>query len=369
MNFDSYENREYLAGLSQWDLSSRFPPDTYFGSSHDLQVRWKNQFGTDINSPGAHGLYAGIVLMEAAGRARSTRNDDVEFQIKRMDLSTLKGRLAWTGDNRQVGTSVFVQYVNGSLRTVGPVLAASERMVYPAPNFSERVANTSVFALGVEYAMTVLQLLGIGANIFFFVFLLRNWNDQIIRASSPIFLSILLLGATLLYAQPWTMMPDVVTGATCHLRPWLLALGFGLMFGALFSRTWRVWRLFSNEGVTIFKITDMQLGLGVLIVVSIEVILCILISSLANPTQTKIVVDPLRPFFDYDVCSTNTAWFTLIGILGGYNLLIIVIGIYLAIRIRVIPLSAYNESKVRRQQLFEALFTYLLAADYWNEHL
>jgi hypothetical protein len=246
VNFDQYENREYLAGLSQWDISSRFPPDDFFGTSASLQQRWRELFGDDISSPGAHGVYAGVVFREAVLRAKSIDNADIEFQIKRMDLSTLKGRLAWTGDNRQIGTSVFVQYVNGSLRTVGPVLAATERMVYPAPNFFERVANTAVYALPVEYAMTALQIFGICTNVFFFVFLLRNWNDQILRASSPIFMSILLLGSTMLYAQPWTMMPTVVSASSCHLRAWMLAVGFGLMFGALFSRTWRVWRLFSN---------------------------------------------------------------------------------------------------------------------------
>lgn len=363
VNFDDYENKEYLAGLSQWDPSARFPTDDYFGTGADLLREWRALFGDEeISSPAAHGLYAGIVIREAILRAKSLDNDLVEFQIKRMDLSTLKGRLAWSGDNRQIGTSVFVQYVNGSLRCVGPVLAATDRMIYPVPTFPERIPNNAVFALAVEYVMTALQILGICSNIFFFIFLLRNWNEQIIRASSPVFLSFLLLGSTLLYAQPWTMMPSVVTAAACHLRPWLLAVGFGLLFGALFSRTWRVWRLFSNAGVTIFKITDAQLGLGVFLVVGIEVVLCILISSVSNPMPQRIVVDPLRPLFDYTVCSANTAWFALIAVLGAYNLLIMSVGVYLAIRIRVIPYSLYNEAKIIGFAIYNTTFFSILIA-------
>lgn len=59
----------------------------------------------------------------------------------------------------------------------------------------------------------------------------------------------------------------------------------------------------------------------------------------------KIVVDPLRPFFDYVICRVNTAWFSLLGVLAAFNLIIIAAGVYLAIRIRVIPYNYYNESK------------------------
>jgi hypothetical protein len=83
----------------------------------------------------------------------------------------------------------------------------------------------------------------------------------------------------------------------------------------------------------------MQLGVGVFLVVGVEVILCILISSVANPAPIKIVIDSLRPFYDYTICSFSSAWFALIAILGAYNLIIMVIGVYLAIRIRVIPYS------------------------------
>lgn len=335
VNFDDYPNREYITGLSQWDLSARFPPDAYLGPAENLLNRWQARYNEMISSPGAHAFYAGVVYMEAIKRGKSLDEDDILFHLSRLDIGTLKGRLAWTGEHAQLGTSLFVQYNNGSLRTVGPVQAATERVVYPAPTWKERVANSATYSMPIDYVMSAIQILGIVLNVVFLVLLLKYWREMVFRASSPVFLCVILLGSTILLAQPWTMIPDAVSDAACHLRPWLLALGFGLLFGAMFAKSWRIWYLFSNQGVSIFKVSDGQLSLIIGIILGVEVLLCVLISSVAQPRAIAVVPDSLRPIYNYSVCSAGTAWNALLGVLGVYNAIIILVGVYLTIRVRV----------------------------------
>lgn len=74
----------------------------------------------------------------------------------------------------------------------------------------------------------------------------------------------------------------------------------------------------------------------------------ILISSVGNPEAVVQVVDPYRPVYNYYTCQSSmpTAFITLLSILLGYNGLLIVTGLYLAYRVRVIPFSIYDESKI-----------------------
>lgn len=230
-NYDDYENRDFLVGLTQWDRSAQFAPDPYFGSVDSLSKLWQQKYNEPLSSPAIHGLYTGIAFWEAIKNAESLDEEELLFHASRLDITTLKGRIAWTGEHRQLASIFMVQYVNGSLRCVAPLEAAEETLVYPAPRWSERVLNTAVFHNPIDHAMTALQFLGLLSNLVFFIFLVLYWNDPVIRASSPVFLCIILLGSSFLYAQPWTVIPDYVTTAACHLRHWLLALGFGLMFG------------------------------------------------------------------------------------------------------------------------------------------
>jgi hypothetical protein len=100
----------------------------------------------------------------------------------------------------------------------------------------------------------------------------------------------------------------------------------------------------------------LQLTLIVLIVVGVEIVLCILVSAIANPSLTFVVRDLVRPSTNIPICSSGTAQFVLVIILAVYNALIIMYGIYLAIRVRVIPFSQYNESKIIGFSIYNAAF-------------
>jgi hypothetical protein len=93
-----------------------------------------------------------------------------------------------------------------------------------------------------------------------------------------------------------------------------IALGFGLLFSPLLAKTFRVWKLYSNSSVTVFRISDLQLFIVIFIVMGIEVILATLLSAISGLHAFLFVPDPLRPVYNYGTCSSSTAQLALIGV-------------------------------------------------------
>jgi hypothetical protein len=358
-----WPDREYMAGVESWDSSTRYTADVYFGSMDELLSKWNIRWpGFSLPFGSMNAVYSGIALMEAIKRAGSLNEGDVTFALSRLDLETLKGRIAWSGDHANLGVASFMQFQNGSMKTVGPLTARSANLIFPIPSWEDRQYIAKPYSLAAEWGVTVLFAVGILTNIVFGAILIKYWSNPVIRASSPIFLVVILVGTSILYSTIWVWMPTLANTASCHLRFWMLVVGFGLTFGSLFAKTWRVWVLYSNRTTEIFKISNGQLALILGLVVSIEVILCILVSSIAQPTQIFLVQDPLRPALNIPVCSSNTAQTVLTIILGVYNGVIILVGIYLGYRVRVVPIAVFNESKVIAIAIYNASFFSVIMA-------
>lgn len=128
-------------------------------------------------------------------------------------------------------------------------------------------------------------------------------------------------------------------------------VGFIIMFGALFVKTWRVWRLFANQSMDIVRISDMDLLLSFVPVVFVMAILLISMSIAGNLRAGIVVVDNYRASLNYWDCmpQQSAGWLgALIAVLI-YAGLIILGGLALAWKVRQIPYSVYDESKVRHE--------------------
>jgi hypothetical protein len=229
----NWSNSEYVSGVESWDASSRYPADKYFGRMEDLLPMWQARFPQNpLVFASMNALYTGIALMEAIQKAQSLNEDAVTFALSRLDLDTLKGRIAWSGDRTQLGLAVFLQTLGSEWKTVGPISAKTNSdvtLIYPVPQWNERSYVSRPYSLTAEHGVTVLFAVGIASNIIFFIGLIMYWNHAIIRAASPVFLALVLLGTSILYSAIWVWMPSLVNAATCHLRFWMLVVGFGFV--------------------------------------------------------------------------------------------------------------------------------------------
>ena len=71
-----------------------------------------------------------------------------------------------------------------------------------------------------------------------------NQNIRVVKVAQPIFLYMVAFGCILLSSAmiPWSLEDFNVEGdyRICMAKPWLLCLGFNVIFGALTAKTWRV---------------------------------------------------------------------------------------------------------------------------------
>jgi len=64
----------------------------------------------------------------------------------------------------------------------------------------------------------------------------------------------------------------VLTDFECTILPWLLGMGFILLFGALFCKTWRISAIFNKKDLKKVVITDAHLIKLLLLLLFIEAI-------------------------------------------------------------------------------------------------
>lgn len=181
---------------------------------------------------------------------------------------------------------------------------------YAAAQLSKHVIATHTD--GQRTLSIILSVMGILLAISFSLFQVIHRKKPTIIFSSPPINNILLLGAVMGYASiPFFALdsdafcdsestyvtllsngavPQEACGAsatTCGLRQWLLSIGFTLMFGAMFSKTYRVYRLFVRSTGKAFervKIRNMDLYKIVAILLSVDAVLLTMWST----------IDPLK---------------------------------------------------------------------------
>jgi len=139
---------------------------------------------------------------------------------------------------------------------------------------------------GFLYAISAVSiLLSILVSIFFF----RYRGTKILKRSAPTFLQIACLGAILGAISCVAMIVDT-TDASCHVSQWFGNIGFVLLFGALFIKTWRIYAIFGNRRLKTIILTDtaMLLRLGVFLLLEAALRVVEIILSPAHSTATAL---------------------------------------------------------------------------------
>jgi hypothetical protein len=102
----------------------------------------------------------------------------------------------------------------------------------------------------------------------FSYFVLRFWSSKVIRAAQPLQLCFILLGA---YFGVGRVVAGAVllTDVVCDLQDWLGHLSFGLVFGSLLLKTWRVNKIVNTK--TLKRVTISQKSLNIMMGVFLSV--------------------------------------------------------------------------------------------------
>jgi len=188
----------------------------------------------------------------------------------------------------------------------------------------------------------LLGVVGGGVCGLWAVWILIKFNTKVIKVAQPVFCLSFAIAAALLSLSNVVMVGPNTSGM-CALRPWLFNVMFDIMFGSLFLKTFRVYKIFGNKSLSKVKVsvTDVVKTYGGIVAVDLALLLGWTLTGdgMTAVTQEK----SLEGFWTYDitVCSDSpqfefgTTFFKIL-LVGG--------GVYLAYITRNVP-DKFAEAK------------------------
>jgi basic membrane lipoprotein Med (substrate-binding protein (PBP1-ABC) superfamily) len=198
----------------------------------------------------------------------------------------------------------------------------------------------------------VLSVLGLLTCIGCIIFVTKFRFTPIIKATSPIFMFIILGGCVFMFCSVF-MFYGAPTTASCHLRIWLFFTGYSLAMSALLVKNWRIWRIFSNDSMSIFAIKSSELLLYGVLPTLVVMTICLILWTVLNPYH--LVYDTYTPNLGDDHvnlrCVSQDMWSTILVLVISCLLLLATVLISLLNRnlgytifreTRQVALSSYN---------------------------
>jgi hypothetical protein len=301
-----------------------------------------------------------LTLQGGAELAESLDNDLMRVAVNRVSQPTFYGQLQYNpfGQIVETGLGATVQFNEENEDVIVlPIAASANDLIYPMPGWHERQEVVSWYSTAEEQGIVIAAGIGILA-CFAMIILFAVWRDrpQII-ASSLLFVELIIVGAAMIYASLFFWVLETTT-AMCNLRYWLAGVGFVLMFSALLTKTWRVWRIFHEHSLKMIKLTNSYLLRIMAVAICIEITVLIIWSAAFTPAVETVIVDNYRPVLNYRICTDDTSLpFAIVLII--YKALIILGGVVLGFWSRKIR-SEYNESKFILIAMYNITFACLI---------
>ncbi|KYR02865.1 G-protein-coupled receptor family 3 [Tieghemostelium lacteum] len=251
------------------------------------------------------------------------------------------------------------------LNSDGCILPAQfQNMTDPLPgmtwlgNYSIPITLREVpksFTYGFVIASGVLIFLSLILELIIWL----NKNRSVIRSASPVFCELIVLGGIIVYIGIilWTIPP---TNALCNARYWLVSIGFTILIGSLVVKNFRIWLIFDNPELKTIKITNYQLFPWVGGLILINVVLMAAVSGAGDLSVIDAMgIDDLGKYEYMQKCQmVNGSKGTIpLYILLGYFAVLLLIGVFVSWKIRIVDIAEFNESKPIANTLYAISFS------------
>ncbi|ELU10782.1 hypothetical protein CAPTEDRAFT_200216 [Capitella teleta] len=294
------------------------------------------------------------VMMQSMNALRFEAMGGVLSYSESGDISTLQATIQQFRDDEYITVARHYSY-DDNMVWLNEIKWKNGRV----PLDSVRTITTQVLiSLPIYYTMSAMALFGVVLAATFLWFNISQRHTKLIRMSSPNLNNVVIIGCTFAYISIifYGLDSRYAHGdtllAACQLRMILLAFGFSLGFGALFAKTWRVFKIFTNKSAKRVVIHDGHLLGLVGGFLAMDVILFVFWFSLDPLALEEIKADPQEDPENPDYlivrsltrCSSkNGGWVQLIfyGIKG----VVLIFGVFLAWQTRQVSIPALNDSK------------------------
>ncbi|XP_033225853.1 gamma-aminobutyric acid type B receptor subunit 2 [Belonocnema kinseyi] len=309
-------------------------------------------------------------------------------QMKELHFDGVSGPVSFDGADR-VGITAFYQMQGHDQRRIAIFTPDNGQLIMNCPGCAitrwpggHPPASRRVFRLRVVtvapaafLVVTCLSSVGVTLALAFLAFNLHFRRHKSIKLSSPRLNNMAAVGCSLVYGAVVLLGLDHATlpdsdgyfPVVCTARVYLLSAGFSLAFGSMFTKTYRVHRIFtrSRSGVVKNKLLqDTQLISLICILLLIDGLVVTLWVSLdpmqrhlrnltleINPQDRGVVYQP-----QVEVCRSQhtNGW---LGALYVYKGLLLVVGVYMAWETRHVKIPALNDSQYIGMSVYSVVIT------------
>ncbi|XP_068719993.1 gamma-aminobutyric acid type B receptor subunit 2-like [Montipora capricornis] len=224
------------------------------------------------------------------------------------------------------------------------------------------IVRTQEHEDSIQHTIVILFLSVVGI-LFSFVCLTVNIGyrkHRIIKMSSPHFNTITAIGGffcyvhVLLGAFKRSRVSAEEAMCLCKIRTYLIVTGFTFVFGGMFAKTWRVYKIFTNRRLEreLTGLSTVQLMLGIICILLLDIVVLITWEAVdpikSEAVNISIKVDPTQE--DIEIHTTTqqcvsqhyTSWIVGMIIFKGIFLLF---GVFLAWETRNVNYAELNDSK------------------------
>jgi len=201
----------------------------------------------------------------------------------------------------------------------------------------DQVPIGSGVANGVVAITTIGAIIGFGLLVFVIVL----HKKPVIKASQPEFLAIFIVSAMLVSLSNNLALGEATNGK-CFARSWMFHLAFTSMFGSLFLKVYRVWRIFGNKNLKKVKVTLMDVLKGLAALILVDLFILMLYSIIDAPFATHGEIEiPNVGMVSWSECNRSPTFSSLLGM---YHVGMVVIGVYISVQTRNVS-TKFSESK------------------------
>ena len=169
-------------------------------------------------------------------------------------------------------------------------------------------------------------------------------RHSVMRAASPVFLCLTLLGLAVMFVSS-LMLSLPPSTSSCAGLSWCFHLGFQLAFAPLLAKTYRVYRIYGGQKLSVVKLSNSRLSLivGGLLGVELALLAAFQIVSPMRPlTVSRTSGSPLR-LHDYSQCSVDSDGMPLFLALCIEKGVVLLLGALMAFSTRRVS-ATYSES-------------------------
>ncbi|XP_053383200.1 gamma-aminobutyric acid type B receptor subunit 2-like [Mercenaria mercenaria] len=221
--------------------------------------------------------------------------------------------------------------------------------------YQDVLVAPSSTAFGV---VVTLVCVGCLLSFTFLFFNIYYRNNRSIKMSSPMVNNVIIAGCLLMYivilvnaADYYRNLDDPTGDSLCSVRTWLLSLGFTSLFGALFSKTYRVYVVFRDYNLRRKAIKDYHVFgmIGIMLVVDVVILVpWTIFFPLEKATLSRSTMDVSSNNMIYSKSylhcynESSAYWIAAIYVYKG---LLLAFGTFLAWETRQVTIPVLNDSK------------------------